>query len=144
MSQATPTRARGASREVVIRWVLVAGVYVWAAAVAIALFTVSAYSSSTSTGATSSSTVYQQNPGPVTVISIVLAGVCVLATASLAWRVHRRSRRVGIVGMIAGCGVGLLALLGLMTIGIALVPLAALLVLIALPLTTVGDEVRSA
>ncbi len=79
-------------------------------------------------------TVLQEDPGPVQVILLGLAGALLIATASVVWRVVRRSKKVGVTGMIVAGLVGAVALLGMLTIGMLIIPLAALLVALALPI----------
>jgi len=80
-------------------------------------------------------TVYQENPGPVRIVLLVLGGAVLVSTASISWRVVRHSQRVGVAGIIVGGVAGLVALLGMLTIGPFILPLASLLIVRALPIT---------
>jgi hypothetical protein len=77
----------------------------------------------------SSTTLYKEQPGTVRNILIALAIALVISTASVVWRVVRRSERLGVTGLIVAGLVGAVALLGAMTIGMSIAPLAAFLVL---------------
>jgi hypothetical protein len=70
----------------------------------------------------SSTTLYKEQPGTVRTILIALAIALVISTASVVWRVVRRSERLGVTGLIVAGLVG------------AVAPLAAFLVLLALPI----------
>lgn len=80
------------------------------------------------------STVYQANPESVTIVLGLLGVALLVATASVVWRIFRRSERVGVTGMIVAAVSGVVALLGMLTIGPFIAPLAVLLVVIALPI----------
>ena len=82
----------------------------------------------------SSSTLYQSAPGTVHLLLGGLAAALVVATASVIWRIARRSTRLGVTAVIVGGLVGAVALLGILTIGMFVMPLAVLLVLAALPI----------
>ena len=82
----------------------------------------------------STSTVYQMDPGPVRIILALLGGALVVSTASLLWRVARRTTRVGVTGMAAAASAGAVALLGMLTVGPFILPLAVLLTVLALPI----------
>ncbi|MGO9458419.1 MAG: hypothetical protein ACLP62_15460 [Acidimicrobiales bacterium] len=57
-----------------------------------------------------------------------------MVTASLVWRTIHRSPRPGVAGLAAAGGAGVVALLGALTVGPFIVPLAALLFVVALPM----------
>ena len=82
----------------------------------------------------SQSTLYQEQPGMARGILVAAAITLLIATASVVWRVARRSERLGVTCLIVAGLVGASAILGMMTIGMFLVPLAALLVVLALPI----------
>ena len=63
-----------------------------------------------------------------------VAVACLVATASVLWRVVRRSPRIGVAGLVVGTLVAAVALLGMLTVGPFMLPLAALLVVVALPM----------
>jgi hypothetical protein len=79
-------------------------------------------------------TIYQANPGAVSVILLVLALAVVAGTISLGWRAQRSVAGVGAAGLAAGVVACVFAVAGIMTIGPWIVPVAVLLVLVALPL----------
>ena len=79
-------------------------------------------------------TAFQANPVAVAVILMALLAACVGSGISLLFRVMRRSTETGIAGMVVGGAVGVIAILGLLTVGPYLFPLVALLVIVALPL----------
>ena len=144
-SRGRPTGRRTWSRRtkhVALRFALLVGAYlVWGAT---ALILSHANGSSSVIGSSvnghitqitrAAPTVSQEDPGPVQVILLGLAGALLIATASVVWRVVRRSKKVGVTGMIVAGLVGAVALLGMLTIGMLIVPLAALLVALALPI----------
>lgn len=82
----------------------------------------------------SGSTVYQENPGPVEGILVGLAGALLVSTGSIAWRVARRSSRVGVAGMVVAVLAAMVALAGWLTVGLFIVPIAAVLFVVALPI----------
>ena len=139
---AAPHRWDRRTRQVALRLVLLAGAYVAWAALVLVLVALSSYSSESvslveghaARVTRSTSTVYQMDPGPVRIILALLGGALVVSTASVWWRVARRSTRVGAAGMTAGAIAGSIALLGMLTIGPFVLPLAALLVILALPI----------
>jgi heme A synthase len=126
----------------VARFALLLGAYLSWLGLAWAVVSFRAFSSTTISSGTgratvvtqSSSTLYQNQPTTVRAILIGLAVVLVISTASVVWRVVRRSRRLGVSGMVVAALVGAVALLGILTIGLFIVPLAALLVVLALPI----------
>jgi hypothetical protein len=81
----------------------------------------------------SDTTLYQVQPGTVRVLLLVTASALVISTASVVWRILRRSPRLGITAMVVGAIVGVGAVLGLLTIGPFIAPLAACLIVLALP-----------
>lgn len=82
----------------------------------------------------SGATVYQTNPRPVGCILVGLAGALLVATTSVLWRVARHSARVGVAGMTVAILAAIAALVGMLTVGPFIVPIAAVLVLLALPI----------
>jgi len=85
-------------------------------------------------------TAYQENPGPVRIILLLAAGAVLLSTASVLWRVIRHSSNIGIVGMVVGGVAAMTVVLSAFTIGPFFLPLAALLILLALPITPSSPE----
>lgn len=78
--------------------------------------------------------VYRENPGPVEAILGGLAGALVVATASVAWRAARHSHRVGVTAMVVAGLAGLVALAGMLTVGLFIMPIAAVLFFLASPI----------
>jgi hypothetical protein len=87
----------------------------------------------------SAPTVYRENPGPVQLILAILAGALLISTASVIWRVVRRSSRFGVAGMTAAALVALAAVAGMLSVGPFIVSIAAVLALLALPLPSRGS-----
>jgi len=85
-------------------------------------------------------TIYQENPGPVRIILLLVAGAVLVSTASVLWRVIRHSSKIGVVGMVVGGMAAVMVVLGAFTIGPFFLPLAALLILLALPITPSSPE----
>ena len=79
-------------------------------------------------------TAYGEDPGPVRIVLLVSAGAVVVSAASLTWRAARQSSRIGVAGMAVGGAAVVAALLGAFTIGPFLLPLAAVLIIVALPI----------
>src|ERR1035437_681774 len=125
---ATPGRWSPRSRKVALRLALLGCAYLVWGALALLAVSFPAYSGSPS------ETLYEANPRPVRVILALLAVAVLVSTASLWWRVVHRSTKVGLAGMLAGCMVGVMAFLGMFTIGPFLLPFAVLLIVLALPL----------
>ena len=139
---ATPHGWSRRTRHVVVRVVVLVGAYAAWGALAWLMVSVDTYSSTAISSGTgrpttvtqSSSTLYQVQP---TMVRALLAGAAVavvIATGSVVWRVVRRSERLGVTGIIVAGLVGAVGLLGMLTIGIVVMPLAALLVVLALPI----------
>lgn len=82
----------------------------------------------------SSQSVYQVNPGPVIVLLILLAGALLVSTLSLAFRVARHSPKVSVPGVVAASVTGVIGILGLLSVGPFILPLAALLLILAIPM----------
>ncbi len=130
------------TRHVLLRFGLLFGAYLAWGALAWMMVSVDTGSSTTissgtgrlTTVAQSSTTLYQEQPGMVGAILIALAIALAISTASVVWRVVRRSERLGVTGVIVAGLVGAVALLGMLTIGMFIAPLAAFLVLLALPI----------
>jgi hypothetical protein len=120
-------------KQVMVRLLLLGCAYLVAAGLAIALFVV--HGSSAWGGG---QTVYEANPGPVKMILIGSAVACAVATASVFWRVVHRSPKLGVAGLAVGALTGAVALLGMLTVGPFILPLAALLVVVALPMNTLA------
>jgi len=140
------------TRHVLLRLVLLLGAYLAWGALAWVTVSVRAYSSeiiSSGTGrptvaASSSTTLYQDQPGTMRTILFALAIALLISTASVFWRVVRRSTHLGVTGMVAAGLVGAMALLGMLTIGMFIVPLAAFLVVLALPIAPERKPARAA
>lgn len=138
VSQAWSRRAK----LVKVRFVLVGGaVLTWGALVWLTVSVQAGTTTAVSSGigrptvvTQSTTTLYQESPGAVGLILAVLAAAVVTATASVIWRVVHHSERIGITGMVVAVLVGGMALLGMLTIGMFIVPLAVLLVLLAIPI----------
>lgn len=79
-------------------------------------------------------TVYQTNPRPVAIILAGLVGALLVETGTLAWRVARHSTRTGVAGMTVAALAAAVAFAGMLTVGLFIVPIAVVLVLVALPL----------
>ena len=122
-----------AKKQVKVRCFLLGCAYLVSVGLAVALFTVGG-----SSAQGGGQTVYQADPGPVKMILSGLAVACAVATASVLWRVAHRSPRVGVAGLVAALPVGVMALLGMLTVGPFILPLAALLFVIALPMDTLA------
>ena len=130
------------TRHVVARFALLEVAYLVAAVLAwamLALTTGSSTSVSAGTGRPTvvthtTSTLYQEQPGVVRVILAALVVTLLVATASVVWRVARRSTGTGVTGMIVGGLVAVAAVGGILTIGMFIAPLAVLLVLLARPI----------
>ena len=115
-----------------------AAAYVILVALIAAAFFVNSYQVSSTGTNGSGTTFYEENPGPAIVL-IALSTLCVLiATSSLLARVRARSSRYGTVGMVAAGVLGVAAILGLLSVGPFLVPLAALLIILALPMEEIA------
>ncbi len=140
--EVTPRGWSGRTRHVLLRFVLLFGAYLAWGALAWMMVSVATGSSTIVSSGTgrpttvtqSSTTLYQEQPGTVRVILIALAIALATSTASVVWRVVRRSERLGVTGLIVAGLVGAVAVLGAMTIGMFIAPLAAFLVLLALPI----------
>jgi hypothetical protein len=138
----TPRGWSRRTRQVLLRFALLLGAYLsWGA---LALMMVS-YHGGSSVSISSvnghitqvtqpGTTLYQGQPGAVRAILLVLGIALLISTASVVGRVARRSTRVGVTGMVVAGIVGAVALLGMLTIGMLIVPLAAFLVALALPI----------
>lgn len=82
----------------------------------------------------SGTSVYRTNPGPVELILAGLLGALLVGTGTLAWRVVRHSGRTGVAGVTVAALTGVMALVGMLTVGLFIVPIAVVLALLALPL----------
>ncbi len=130
------------TRQVVLRFVLLVVAYLVWGALVLAAMTVDGSPSTTVTATpghviritSPGSSLYQVDPGPVRAILSGLAVALAVSTASVIWRVLRRSTKVGVAGMIAAGLVGATAVVGMLTVGIFVLPFAALLVVLALPI----------
>ncbi len=86
------------------------------------------------------SSVYQDNPGPVTVILLLLLVVAIVSTLSVVYRAVKHSPEVGVVGMVMACVVGAFCFVGMASVGMFLLPLAGLLVVLALPMSKLAED----
>jgi hypothetical protein len=122
-----------AKKQVKLRFLLLSCAYLTSVGLVLALFTVGG-----SSAGGVRQTVYQADPGPVKMILGGLAVACAVATASVLWRVVHRSPRLGVAGLVAALPVGVMALLGMLTVGPFILPIAALLFVVALPMDTLA------
>ena len=67
--------------------------------------------------ADNNSSVYQDNPGPVTVILLLLLVVAIVSTLSVVYRAVKHSPEVGVVGMVMACVVGAFCFVGMASVG---------------------------
>ncbi|MBW4079689.1 MAG: hypothetical protein HIU84_14545 [Acidobacteria bacterium] len=88
------------------------------------------------------SSVYQDNPGPVTVILLLLLVVAIISTLSVVYRAVKHSPKVGIVGMVMASVVGAFCFVGMASVGMFLLPLAGLLVVLALPMSKLAEDLH--
>jgi hypothetical protein len=84
--------------------------------------------------------VYQENPGPVTVILLLMFAAVTTSTLSVVYRIKKRSPKLGIAGMLVAGLAGIFCVLGALTVGPFVLPLAGLLVVLALPMTKLSAE----
>lgn len=127
-----------------MRVVVLACAYLTLVAVAVMAVLFSAYSSVSepSSGGTgpatmvhiAGATLYQTNRLVVIVILTLMAVALAVATFSFVWRVRHNSTSRGTSGLVAALMVSLVAFVGILTIGPFLFPLAALLMVLALPM----------
>jgi hypothetical protein len=68
------------------------------------------------------------------IVFVALVIVAATALASTAWRARRCPQRLGVTAMVVAGAAGLVAVLGMLSIGPVVAPVAVLMVLIALPL----------
>jgi hypothetical protein len=123
------------------RWFYLAGLYVWVVAVValVCLYHGGRYESVSidSGGATATSsgstTLLQSDRGPAVVIIVGLLTVVAIASLSFMHRVRRDHPGRTIVGVTMAVLVTASATLGLMSVGVVLIPVAVLLWLIAAP-----------
>jgi hypothetical protein len=78
--------------------------------------------------------IYQTNPRPVAVILMLLAAAILVSTVSLIRRVSRNSPKISVPGVVVASAIGVVGVLGMLSIGPFILPLAALLLVVALPL----------
>lgn len=86
------------------------------------------------------SSVYQENPGPVTVILLLLLVMAIVSTLSVVYRAVKHSPKVGVVGVVMACVVGAVCVVGVASVGIFILPLAGLLVVLALPMNKLAGD----
>lgn len=130
------------ARSIALRFALLLIGYLAWGTVALILVRVGAYSGQSQIAihghmiqvAHPSFSVYQVNPGPVRIILGLLAGALLVSTASVLWRVVRRSDRVGVSAMVVAGIAGVMTLLGILTVGPLIAPMAVLFVVLALPI----------
>lgn len=135
------TREETVRRQIATRYRLLGAAYV-VAALAVALLFWSrggvwtAYSSTEPDGRTVYSSVYDNNPRVVLLLVSLVAISLLVATASLVYRIRRRCPKPGVAGVTVAGLLCIVALFGMLTVGPYLIPLAALLVLVAVPMDT--------
>lgn len=95
-----------------------------------------AYSSTTSNGHPITTSIYDVNPRPVGVILSIMAVAVIVASWSVLHRIRRRSASLGVAGVAAAALVSLITVAGALSIGMFAAPLAALLIILALPMET--------
>lgn len=78
--------------------------------------------------------IYQTNPRPVAVILIMLAAAILVSTVSLISRVARNSPKISVPGAVVASAIGVVGVLAMLSIGPFILPLAALLLVVALPM----------
>jgi len=85
--------------------------------------------------------VYQENPGPITVILLLMLVATTVSTLSVVYRVVKRSPKIGVAGVVVAGLVGAFCVLGIASVGLFILPLAGLLVVLALPMSKfTGDQ----
>ena len=77
---------------------------------------------------------YEVSPGPITAILVLEATALIVSTLSLGRRVTRRSSKVGVAGVVAAGVIGVVGVVGMLTVGPYILVLAALLLMVALPI----------
>ena len=88
--------------------------------------------------------IYEENPGPVSVILVVVVAAGLVAACSVLWRISHRVTGLGVAGTSAAVVVGALAILGMLSVGPFISPVAVLVLLLALPLDKLADSALSA
>jgi hypothetical protein len=86
------------------------------------------------------SSVYQDNPGPVTVILLLMLTETTVSSLSLVYRVVRHSPKIGVAGAVVAGLVGAICVLGMASVGLFILPLAGLLVMLALPMSKLAGD----
>ena len=81
--------------------------------------------------------IYQENPGPVTVILTLLAVAILVSSVSLVRRIARGSRELSILGVVVASIIGVVGFLGMLSVGPFILPLAALLLILSTPLDAI-------
>jgi len=135
------TRGR---RQIVTRLLCLGAAVAWVGVLAVVFSTVTQSSTeviSSNDGhgivtrvVSSSPTLVAEDGSAVLVILLLLLLLCAVAAASLLYRHRRGIDGIGIAGIIAAGLAGLLTLLGALSIGLFVAPLAMLLTVVALPL----------
>jgi hypothetical protein len=144
---------RAAKRQVALRLVLAGCAYLVVVAVGVLLFwrpgssTVTVEHVVTGGGTyvthmiQPGRSVYQENTGPVTVILLVLFAMATVATSSVVYRAVKRSSALGVTGMVVAVLACVFCVLAMLSVGPFALPLAALLVVLALPMNRLGETV---
>jgi glucan phosphoethanolaminetransferase (alkaline phosphatase superfamily) len=86
------------------------------------------------------SSVYQENPGPVTVILLLMLVAVTASTLSVLYRIVKRSPKLGVTGVVVAILVGIFCVLATLSVGPFVLPLAGLLVVLALPMSKLTEE----
>jgi hypothetical protein len=134
-------------KQVAVRYLLLGCSFLVVGALALGLFSVHGSSETAITYMNGRSvvqsqpgqTAYQTNPTAIAVILLALLAACGTSGVSLTFRVLHRSPSLGIAGLVVGAIVGIIAILGILTVGPYILPLAGLLIVIALPLDTFAE-----
>lgn len=66
--------------------------------------------------------------------------VAIVSTLSVVYRAVKHSPKVGVVGMVMACVVGALCFVGMASVGMFILPLAGLLVVLALQMSKLAED----
>jgi hypothetical protein len=86
------------------------------------------------------SSIYQENPGPVTVILLLMLVAVSASTQSVVYRAVKRSPKRGITGLVVASLVGAFCVLGIASVGLFILPIEGLLVVLALPMSKLARQ----
>jgi hypothetical protein len=146
---------RSTKKQVEVRLVLAACTFLFVAVVAELSFwrhgtTTVTYTHAITGGGTHythtvrpNNSVYQDNPGPVTVILLLMLAAAIVSTLSVVYRVVKHSPKIGIAGAVVAGLVGVVCVLGMASVGLFILPLAGLLVMLALPMSKLSGDLYS-